>query len=364
MHNFHDVHERFPYNGNEPLWVDGFRLANNSSNRIARIHEYGWLSVLLPFVEQNATYAELHGILSAVAAASITEANRVPSSWPENEDWFYLVDGTRVGDDRNPFYRPISAFVCPSDSDAQSTPGRSGRVSYRLNRGDTGSPTLTGHTVRGIARPGYTLENGNASTAANISTLRRHTEATIAIPDGTSNTIFISERCVTRPQNDRRVLSAQFTGFNTGLTPSVCAGYRAGNLFSGTPNDSFWTWAGQAWGASWLNQTGFHTVLPPNAPSCTSNRNPEGQNGGHYITVSSYHAGGVNAAFGDASGRFINETINTGNLGDHPGQVNGVWLYPGGEAPTNNNIHRWGGPSTFGVWGALGTVSGGESASL
>jgi hypothetical protein len=52
--------------------------------------------------------------------------------------------------------------------------------------------------------------------------------------------------------------------------------------------------------------------------------------------VSRYHPGGALGCMGDGSVRFINETINCGNYG---------------AAPTPD----------FGVWGAIGTIAGGEA---
>ena len=102
--------------------------------------------------------------------------------------------------------------------------------------------------------------------------------------------------------------------------------------------------------------TVFSAILPPNSPSCWHS------NWGrwNYITASSYHAGGVNVAFCDASARFVTDSINVGNLNDLPGQKDNVDL-PGFDADYPS---RWGGPSTYGIWGALATAANGESASL
>jgi hypothetical protein len=54
------------------------------------------------------------------------------------------------------------------------------------------------------------------------------------------------------------------------------------------------------------------------------------------------HTGGVNIVSMDGSVRFISDGIDTGNTA----AIN--------TAPT--------GPSLYGVWGALGTISGGEVA--
>jgi prepilin-type processing-associated H-X9-DG protein len=63
-------------------------------------------------------------------------------------------------------------------------------------------------------------------------------------------------------------------------------------------------------------------------------------------TAGSEHTGGVQVAMGDGSVRFIAESIDTGNL---------ATVAPAATA---------GGLSPYGVWGALGTKSAGETASV
>src|SRR6185437_5357516 len=94
--------------------------------------------------------------------------------------------------------------------------------------------------------------------------------------------------------------------------------YTAGNL-----------WAfGHPWWA------GFTTILPPNSPSCyEGGLNPSNFPG--VYSASSLHPGGVLVTLVDGSVRFVKETISCGNYGV-------------------------GNPPSFGVWGALGTIAGGE----
>jgi prepilin-type processing-associated H-X9-DG protein len=64
--------------------------------------------------------------------------------------------------------------------------------------------------------------------------------------------------------------------------------------------------------------------------------------------ASSMHTGGINAALGDGSVQFISDTVNavtTGTLDDTVRPVTG-------------------GISPFGVWGAYGSMNGGETNSL
>lgn len=79
-----------------------------------------------------------------------------------------------------------------------------------------------------------------------------------------------------------------------------------------------------------------------------------------YYHLASNHTGGVNAALSDGSVTFISETIDCGNPADLPGQINGV-AQPGFIA---NDPHQWTGPTSYGVYGAAGSMAGGESKSL
>ncbi|MDR3197719.1 MAG: DUF1559 domain-containing protein [Planctomycetaceae bacterium] len=94
--------------------------------------------------------------------------------------------------------------------------------------------------------------------------------------------------------------------------------------------------------------SGFVTVLPPNSPSCVSSTSTDATNG--IMSATSYHRGGVNVVMGDGAVRFVSETIDCGDLSFAPGTL-------GGSAVLN-------GQSLWGVWGALGSLQGGESKSL
>jgi len=86
-------------------------------------------------------------------------------------------------------------------------------------------------------------------------------------------------------------------------------------------------------------------VLAPNAPGCTDDANPNADSVNLVVPPSSNHTGGVNIARADGSIQFISSSIDTGNVNS------------GVVQPTS-------GPSLYGVWGALGSKSGGETASI
>jgi len=73
------------------------------------------------------------------------------------------------------------------------------------------------------------------------------------------------------------------------------------------------------------------------------------------VSPSSNHTGGVNASIGDGSVHFISDTISCGRLDLKLGEDQG---YTGGQT------RYFTGPSTYGVWGALGSREGGESVTL
>ncbi|MDR1052899.1 MAG: DUF1559 domain-containing protein [Planctomycetaceae bacterium] len=84
----------------------------------------------------------------------------------------------------------------------------------------------------------------------------------------------------------------------------------------------------------------FHTILPPNSPSCFNTTGPAGTNLRMFLSANSNHNNGVNCGFGDGSVHFISDSVNCGITSSAPVTV---------------------GTSPYGVWGALGTREGGEA---
>ena len=89
--------------------------------------------------------------------------------------------------------------------------------------------------------------------------------------------------------------------------------------------------------------SGFSTVLPPNSPKCNNGRG-EWQWG--VFPPDSFHPGGVNVAMADGSLRLVSDSIDTGDLSQTEAAIS----------------HKKASP--YGVWGALGTKAGNESAFL
>ena len=242
----------------------------------------------------------------------------------------------------------IPYAYCPSDNNASlpSDYNDNGltRTSYCGSFGDT-LYALAGYVTntRGFFGGGY----AGAGIASNCNVLYR---STADIIDGTSNTIALSEM-VTGMKNLKYVKGNIAFQVASQVTPARCAAVRnaADPLFlnipdSGTPtlgadNES----RGYAIAYGRTGNLFFTTVMSPNSPNCS--RSTGAHNPGIY-NVSSYHSGGINAVFADGSVHFISETIDVGDQ-THTAETSGV----PGESP-------------FGVWGAIGSITGGESKSL
>lgn len=155
------------------------------------------------------------------------------------------------------------------------------------------------------------------------------------IIDGASNTIAMSEKGTGVSSGTPRetIGNSVYPIANINTNPSLCAAratgsnYVTGSNVSAWGSASIWAFGHPHWGA-------FTTVLPPNGPSCYGNitgNNPS--NAWGIWTASSRHVGGVHILMADGAVRFLSQNINTGTLT----------------------------PPNYGVWGALGTINGGET---
>ena len=305
IHNYNDTNKVLPAHGHGPY-----------CNCTAFIG-------LLPFMEQNARY-------TAIFATMITNTNMSPY---DNADCWHGV---------------IPGFICPSDGQTsgvgQSEPTP---ASYCFSEADYVNQQ---YGWWGNQRSAF----GMKQRTANYDPWRMtdwgggHYQLS-AITDGTSNTIAMSERCGS-PGNENtefnRVKGGAVTGKSAwSILPNACMALRGANGDYVAGNSTAGGFGKYAFYYSW-NAGFFQTVLPPNAPTCTGNPNLKEAT---YLPPTSNHSGGVNAGLFDGSVRFISDTINCETAGTSG--LAGWYKYWGSQT----------GQSTFGVWGALGTMSCGET---
>jgi len=292
---------------------------------------------LLPYVEQTALYEQW---ITHILDPSYSGPDAYPGN-PATGPQYAYKGGV------------ISVFSCPSDGNATQPLWFSGHIpsSYAGCLGDT--------YYHAFHWSGFYFDNKRGLFGA---AYKWRTFA--AISDGTSNSLAFSENVVaTAMLTDRRIKATRFSaGANGtmanwttlgkpsgGWTPNDCLATRAPNSkdyiagqTSDYPNGLFW------YGHNMSN--GFHTILPPNSPSCYEGT--VGTTGFNLRSATSEHTGGVQAAFIDGSVTFISETIDCGTLTQFPAGADSV--YPAGVS----------GQSPNGTWGALGSINGGESKSL
>jgi prepilin-type N-terminal cleavage/methylation domain-containing protein/prepilin-type processing-associated H-X9-DG protein len=309
LHNHHVTHSEFP-----PCYgsLDG-RFSNATSA--------GTSVYLMPYIE-------ISTIHDAIYSLPQTGTYGAPWNVPE-------VQSAGL----------VASFMCPSSSSRRS----------RLISEDPGHST--DHTT--IHPNNYVYSMGDALWAYNTSDT---THAAYCSPrtmffqdkrktfsdlvDGASNTVAVSE-CLT-PEvmrgTDVRSNIAVYNGIwdgtqhgkpgncLTGLTMVSDTDFADSHKVAGSPG----MWRGLIFTCGWWPSNLFSTMIPPNSPMCLYSDSTWG-----VVPPRSNHSGGVNVGLFDGSVRFISNTINCGNLN---------------AAAVKSE------PSPFGVWGALGSPSGGETA--
>ncbi len=158
------------------------------------------------------------------------------------------------------------------------------------------------------------------------------------IVDGTSNTAFMAERDLGNPSNKRDIFG-RVAGV-AATSPADCLATGADGQYLAkisVLNELM----GERWASGHPFYSVFTTAVRPNGPSCAASAPPSGKSVGGWFTASSRHTGGVHVLMGDGTVRFINENIDLGDSKATQPQADGK--------------------SSYGIWGAIGTIGGGET---
>jgi type II secretory pathway pseudopilin PulG len=294
-------------------------------------------SILVPltaFLEQTSTFAD---------AYDTTVAPNVPNPDDEEDE-----DNDTFGGEV--WTRTIAVFLCPSDSGLAKSKelvngGGKKPTNYAVSAGDwaeSAVPTDPIPNPRGFASisqrarkyPGITRQNTD-------------------IKDGISNTIAMGEIIIAAPSEARNANVGTVVDANSviaGTLEEVLAGTVPGNCFDTVTGNQYISGLtvkknkGHFWCQGLPQQSCFSTLLPPNGPSAMSGAE-NGNKQRLFNSAASYHRGGANVVIADGAVKFVSNTIDTGQLRD------GGKLVKTGKSP-------------FGIWGALGSISGGDQGSL
>jgi len=373
LHNYHDVYNSFPSNAT---------LTGGTDYSFGTRMRGSFALPLLPFMESQqlfedctTNFKECSTMTGQAKVANLTSPtfDNDPThdgvqSDNRNYGQGYIAPGieghTLTAAEAEAWINPYSAkfavtpfFTCPSDGNANAnndddnhTSSRCAQnIGYRLCTGDW--PDL--FTIRcRVNQGGYGAYVPNRGGIYCTDTT--YAGGLSRVTDGTSNTIFLAEKLVGAEgsamnskvglmyatdvicKSDPTIADAQYLG------PAQCLTYRQGTEYIASyAGNVKWEISGQRWADGIACFTTFSTILPPNSASCITD---SGDNSRALISPSSNHPGGVNALRYDGSVLFISDGVNTGdNLSVLPVKT---------------------GQSPYGVWGALGSVNGGESKSL
>ncbi len=265
MHNYHDTNKVFARNAfRNPAWQGWHCFSANYR--------------ILPFMEQGPLFDQFD----------------YTASWGSNQN--------------GPMQQDLAAFHCPSASIYQGTISWSGP--------GTNYGWCSGSSV-------HTAWNGANGTGQNGMFMDSKEFRMADARDGTSNTVFLSEFLSGTGTNntasgqypydvfyggDGNITAVADKNFPTQAELDVI-GQGCENSPAGVRGNSGTMWAWYSHG-----QSLFNAAAPPNwrYPDCGGNCCPGGAHdwGWGVIPARSEHPGGVNAALGDGSVRFISETIN------------------------------------------------------
>jgi prepilin-type N-terminal cleavage/methylation domain-containing protein/prepilin-type processing-associated H-X9-DG protein len=302
--NLDSAKQRFPSGSFEPEFFNRFDASARPGIDYP-IGDYGYIPQIFPFMEQQERYDKIVRVMVSGTTISFSNPNCT----------IYVNELMCVSD-----FAPIGRN--------RSVAWAGGPTSYHCNWGDIFAQ-YNDASFRNWRGP---FRKGDSSRCRSKDIL-----------DGMSKTVMLGEVLGGTGNNNPRSGIAVSAAIGGTTAPAQCMSRIDGTgIIAPFSTDQFDI--GIRWASGLNGATGFNTVLPPNGVRCASGGNPYGGSYG-YATVSSNHGDGATISMCDGSVRWIASQIDCGDLS---------------VAHSTTNA----GPSLWGVWGALGTVKGGESKNL
>ncbi|MDO5552889.1 MAG: DUF1559 domain-containing protein [Planctomycetia bacterium] len=313
LHNYHDAYFAFP----------------SASLQVSKIHNrqnmFNPMAALLPFCEQQSRYSMIQQSNKHGISTGLTEATGLKGQ--------------------------INYMICPSDPNKNAEAYEQKNLtncSYAGCFGDSYNDAVSFATTGSTT--GFSWEKPHRGLFKNVYLWTSFS----TLVDGSSNTLAYSEMGI-GVAYEGNLIKGNLARFTTNtITPANClsaADTTDKKVFKSAYTSETYLIHSVFPYCPTISNCGFFAVLPPNAPSCVTNGSTHGA-GNHLNTASSYHSGGVNALLCDGSVRFVSDTIDAGKY----------------DATTNPNYNIGmsgkSGASPYGIWGAMGSVDGGETASL
>ena len=338
MHNYHDANKSLPLMGVITPYYNAYpRLS--------------CIAALMPFMEHAAEAEFLMHCAETQAQSTYTSTS--PGG------------GVAIPVHAN----TISTLVCPSDANyRERAGGMIAQRNYMICTGDWPDAGCYQYRINGTgASLAFTYDGQSTSKAQKIvdmekwNTCNNNQRSAVAsagefrdlsfIVDGTSNSLCWGEKCRGFAGSSNIKSSNYLSNLVNVNTSPVGTSPQTGCIASiSTTDPKVWS------GTGYTDEVGgvraydaipcfmsFSTIIAPNGPSCVDTTH--NVNGRALNTASSYHSGGANCGKWDGSVIFVSDTINTASSSATPTVVEM-------------------GESQYGIWGAMGTVNGGESNTL